>query len=96
MKFVEYRGKPEEIAGTLIELADRAALLGHCKKLLAVWPTMDFVREEHFKIRPYGQEWTDPDLGAARPWITHIVTIDGYGVMDFTDSAGLDASNSKG
>lgn len=85
MKFQEYRVRPDEAEKTQVELADRAALVAHCKERLAT--TMDHIQDIAIEVRPYGPEWTDPKLGEARKWITHIVTIKGYGVMGFTDSA---------
>jgi hypothetical protein len=86
MRFIEYRGDPEEAKKTQVEVADRAALVAHCKKQLKEWPSMDYLQDSDFAVSPYGQEWRDPNLGEARKWITHIVTIQDYGVIGFTDS----------
>lgn len=85
MRFIEYRQPPEQMKETEREVADRAALIAHCKQLLYAWPTFDHVQDDDFLVSEYGQEWWDPNLGEARPWITHIVTIRGYGVIGFTD-----------
>lgn len=86
MRFIEYRQPPDEMEETEVEVADRAALVAHCKKQLAEWPTLDHLQEDDFTVSGYGQQWRDPPLGKAREWITHVVTIKGYGVAGFTDS----------
>lgn len=86
MRFIEYRQPPHEMEKTQTEVADRAALVAHCKKQLSRWPDMDHLGDSDFTVSAYGPEWTDPPLGEARKWITHIVTIKGYGVIGFTDS----------
>lgn len=85
MRFIEYRQPSQEMEKTQVEVADRAALVAHCKKQLAPWPDMDQLQDSDFTVSPYGQEWIDPPLGRARKWITHVVTIKDYGVMGFTD-----------
>ena len=79
MKFREHREGLAESMATLVELPDRASLVGHCQNLLAPF---DFVFESSaLKVKPY----SGPD--ARIGWdSTNIVTIDGYGVMGFTDS----------
>lgn len=86
MRFIEYRQPPQEMDKTQVEVADRVALVAHCKKQLAQWPTLDHLVASDFTVAPYGPEWRDPPLGGARQWITHVVHIKGYGVMGFTDS----------
>ncbi len=83
MRFIEYRQPPHEMEKTQAEVSDRAALVAHCKQQLSEWHLQD----SDFTVSSYGQEWRDPPLGKAREWITHIVTIKGYGVIGFTDSA---------
>lgn len=86
MRFIEYRQPPDEMEKTQTEVADRAALVAHCNKELAMWPSIGHLEDSDFTVSPYGQEWRDPPLGEARKWITHVVTIKGYGVIGFTDS----------
>jgi len=80
MKFREQRGGLAESMETLIELPDRASLVSHCQKLLA---SSQFVFDPtKLKVEPYGGE--DSRIG----WkSTHIVTIEKYGVIGFTDMA---------
>lgn len=79
MKFREHRSTLSGSMATMVEVADYAALLDHVRKLL--WPTFPPVTSEMVHIKPYG--W-DERIG----WDTHIVTLDGYGVLGFTDGRG--------
>jgi hypothetical protein len=65
---------------TVVELADPTALLDHIRKLAEPWPTFPAVTRETVHIHPYGY---DPRIG----WDTHMVTLDGYGVLGFTNGA---------
>lgn len=78
MKFREHRGDLAESMETVVELPDHAALLEHIRKLAEPWPTFPSVTAETVHIEPCGR---DERIG----WNTHIVTLDGYGVLGFTD-----------
>ena len=78
MKFREHRGGLDESMATLVEVPDRAALLEYLRKLAEPWPTFPPISSETVHIEPY--IW-DSRIG----WNTHIVTLDGYGVVGFTD-----------
>lgn len=76
MKFREHRGGLKESMETMVELKDRAALLEYCIKALG-----DFrfsFPPEALHIKPYSYD-------DRIDWDTHIVSIDGYGVVGFTD-----------
>jgi hypothetical protein len=77
MKFREQRGGLDESMATCIELADRDALVTHLKRELGKY---HYGFEPHLlKVEPYAR---DDRIG----WLdTHIVSIDGYGVVGFTD-----------
>lgn len=79
MRFREHRGGLSESMKTIIEVADQAALLDHIRKLAQPWPTFPPVTPKTVHIKPYG--W-DGRIG----WETYIVTLDGYGVLGFTDA----------
>lgn len=83
MKFREHRGSLAESMETVVVLADHEALLDHIRKLAEPWPTFPPVSPETVHIKPYG-----PDKRI--DWDTHIVTLDGYGVLGFTDGPGPD------
>jgi len=81
MKFREHRGSLADAMKTLVELPDRAALVQHCRELLAPY---QFVFEDSaLKVEPYGTG-SDDRIGWKE---THVVTIEKYGVIGFTDSA---------
>jgi hypothetical protein len=63
---------------TMVEVADHAALLDHIRTLAEPWPTFPPMTSETVHIKPYGR---DERTG----WDTYIVTLDGYGVLGFTD-----------
>lgn len=79
MKFRQHRGGLDESMETVVELADRTALIAHCRALLAPWPTAPEVTEQTLKVSAYGY---DPRI----QWDTHLVFLEGYGVMGYTDS----------
>lgn len=62
---------------TLVDLPDRAALIEHCRKLLA--PYKFEFDAAALQVKPY---WRDDRIGWKE---VHIVTINGYGVIGFTD-----------
>lgn len=71
MQFREHRGGSTESMKTAEELPDRAALVAHCQKLLA--PYSFTFEPSALKVQSYGKG-------------VYIVTIDGYGVVGFTDT----------
>jgi hypothetical protein len=84
MKFREHRGTLEDSMKTIVELPDRAALIAHCRKLLAPYG-FEF-QNSWLHVEPYA--WFDsekPHWDARIKWHTYIVTLDGYGVLGFTD-----------
>ena len=81
MKFREHRGGLAESMQTQVELADRAALLEHIRKLAEPWPTFPPVTEETVRVEPYYLE-RDDRTGWEQ---TGIVMLEGYGVLGFTD-----------
>jgi len=78
VKFREHCGGLAESMETVVEVSDHGALLEHIRKLAEPWPTFPPVTPETVHIKPYGR---DDRIG----WNTHIVTVDGYGVLGFTD-----------
>ena len=76
MKFREHRGHLYDSMQTLVEVADRKALVEHINKLYQGYPP---VTEETLRIEPYGR---DDRIN----WDTYIVTLPGYGVIGMTDS----------
>ena len=77
MKFREYRGRYETPDETVVELADRPALLAHLRKLLKPWPSAPPVQEDTVRVEP---------LGYRRPteWSCLVVLAD-YGPIGYTD-----------
>lgn len=86
MKFREHRGSLADSMATCIELLDKAALVAHCQRLLK--PYNKSFEPEQLRVAPYCR---DDRTG----WDTHIVTIDGYGVMGFTDGSGKIGSDKE-
>jgi hypothetical protein len=80
MRFREHRGSLADSMKTVVEVADHESLLEHIRRLAQPWPTFPPVTVETVHIRPYG--WDE-----RIQWDTHIVTLDGYGVLGFTDAA---------
>ena len=81
MKFREQRGSLTDSMKTAVDLPDYAALIAHLRKLVPPWSMLP-ISAATVHIKPYGY---DERIG----WDTHIVTLDGYGVLGFTDSAGV-------
>ncbi len=79
MKFREHRGGLEDSMATTVEIDGMDGLLSHIRKLAEPWPTFPPVTSQTVHIEPYGG--VDQRTG----WDTHIVTLDGYGVLGFTD-----------
>jgi len=66
---------------TVVELDGRAALVAHVKGLLAPFNFKGDI-EAGLDVRPYDPLGLDDTrIG----WHTHIVTLEGYGVLGFTD-----------
>jgi hypothetical protein len=79
VKFREHRGGLSESMKTVVEVADHAALLEHIRRKFAEhWPTFPPVTAETVHIKPYCYD-------ERIEWNSHIVTLDGYGVLGFTD-----------
>lgn len=76
MKFREHRGLLDDSMATCIEVIDRAALVWRCQEILG--PYGFVVTPEKLHIEPYSY---DKRIN----WDTHIVTLDGYGVIGFTN-----------
>lgn len=86
MRFREHRGSLADSMETVVSFDQgRDALIRYCQLLLK--PYGYEFDSSQFHVEPYGS----PDGRAFRdsrvdpPWDTHLVTIDGYGVMGFTD-----------
>jgi hypothetical protein len=80
VKFREHRGSLADAMETVIEVADRPALIEHIKAL-EPWGWSDCylsVVDGDVTIEPYGY---DNRIG----WDTHIVKLKGYGVIGFTN-----------
>jgi hypothetical protein len=84
MKFREHRGSLWDSMATLVELPDRAALLAHCQRLLDPFDVQ--VLDSQLRIEPYTYD------DRVR-WETWIVSIDGYGVIGFTDDGPIKPSH---
>jgi hypothetical protein len=85
VKFREHRGGLDESMKTLVELPDRAALVAHIKKLLAPFDWWQDIGPA-LHVEPYA--WFDKDKPVwdeRVKWHTYIVTLEGYGVVGFTD-----------
>lgn len=80
MKFREHRGGLAESMATVVEVADRAALVAHVKGLLTPFAFGGDIGAG-LDVRPYDPLRLDERIG----WYTHIVTLEGYGVLGFTD-----------
>jgi hypothetical protein len=76
MKFREHRGGLDASMATVVEFQNRAELLEHCQVLLG--PYKFLFSDPHLQIFPYVH---DNRIG----WDTHIVIIQGYGPIGFTD-----------
>jgi hypothetical protein len=77
MKFREHRGDFESSMQTVVEVQSLTELTDHINKLLA--PYVVSFSKDKVKITPY------VTLDKRNGWNTYIVTIDGYGVIGFTD-----------
>lgn len=80
MKFRQHRGQLEDSMKTQVMLENWDELRGYIKGLLWEWPSAPPVTDETLHVKHYVK---DDRIG----WDTHIVTLDGYGVVGFTDGA---------
>jgi hypothetical protein len=78
MKFREHKGSLSESMKTVVEVADHTALLEHIRALAAPWPTFPPVSADtvHIERHCYDERIE---------WDNYIVTLDGYGVLGYTD-----------
>ncbi len=76
VKFIEHKGGGGASGAMqpIVELADRAALLEHIRKLAEPWPTFPPVTADAVHVLPCGP-----------PACVFVVTLDGYGVLGYTD-----------
>lgn len=81
MKFREHRGGLADSMATMVELPNRAALIDHLCALARSWPTFPLITSETVHIEFFG--W-DNRIDWEK---TYIVTLDGYGVLGFTNSS---------
>ena len=79
MHFRQHRGSLEDSMTTLVHLKNRDELIGYIKGLLWEYPTAPPVTDETVEVKFY---MGDPRIGWTQ---LHIVTLDGYGVLGFTD-----------
>jgi hypothetical protein len=77
MKFREHRGGLDESLRTCVEIADRPALVMYIRELLSRYYFV--FQPDQLHVEPYAN---DARIGWPN---THVVTIDGYGVVGFTD-----------
>lgn len=77
MKFREHRGAYMDSMATVVEIADHAALVDHIRSMLA--PYRFEFDSRLLRVKPYG------GIDSRNGWDTYIVTIDGFGVVGFTD-----------
>lgn len=78
-RFREHRGSITDSKETEVVINNREELVAHCKSIIG--ETFDFDPEK-LKVEPYYDQ-PDSRIGWNR---TYIVSIDGYGVVGFTDS----------
>ena len=84
MKFREHRGDLKDSMATCVTVADTAALMAHIADIFQEPMMRGFpYLPEKVHVSEYDRE-PDSRIGWAR---TYIVTIDGYGVLGFTDEA---------
>jgi hypothetical protein len=94
MKFRQHRGGLQESMATVVEVADKTALIGFLRTIFDHWhkelPAEHFPRIDHdtVHIKPY-------EYDERIQWDTHIVLIDHYGPIGFTDGPGTSADAGK-
>lgn len=84
MKFREHRGGLAESMATVIDVADRAALVAVIERLLAPFHFTRAQIDAGLNVEPYGCSGL-PLLDLRNGWRTYIVTLYEYGVIGFTD-----------
>ena len=80
VRFRERRHRIEDSLKTLVELNDRAALVEHCRRLIAANRTPPAAVT--FSLVPYGLA---PDPATGWP-CTYLVMVHGYGPIGYTDA----------
>jgi hypothetical protein len=75
-KFREHRGSLEDSMKTVRPCYSFEELYAYCRVLL--WPWYIEFTKEQLHIKPYGYD-------ERIDWDTHIVTLDGYGVVGWTN-----------
>lgn len=88
MKYREHRGGLSDSMATMVEVNGLQGLLWHLSKRAETYPSFPVVSEKTVHIEPYG---FDDRIG----WDTHIVTLDGYGVLGFTDGPAVRTGESR-
>lgn len=79
MKFREHRGNYDDSMETVVELKDKFELIDHLHELLLYCEGGPHnFPSHHLKVERYVMD-------GRNGWDTHIVTVDGYGVMGYTD-----------
>lgn len=85
MKYRPHKGKLADSVAGMVEIeATKYALVTYLRKELAPWPTLDGFHFDAVHVDPYFAG--DPRIGWDDVWI---VTLDGYGVLGFTDGPAL-------
>jgi hypothetical protein len=82
MKFREHRGSLAEAMGTVVDLENGDALVDHVTSLLSHWGYGRSYVERFLRCQQYQY---DPRIG----WDTWLITLEGYGVIGFTDGQPL-------
>ena len=77
MKFREHRGDLSDSLTTTVEIDGWDDLVAHLKGVLAPFPSVT-VTDDALHVEFYAQD-------DRIDWNSHIVTLDGYGVLGFTD-----------
>ena len=80
VRFREQRARIEDSLKTLVELQDRAALIDHCRRLIA--PDRTPASPVAYSLVPYALA-PDPETGWA---YTYLVVVYGYGPIGYTDA----------
>lgn len=90
MKFREHRGSLADSMTTVVEVDGFDGLLAHIRKLAEPWPTFPPVSVETVTVTQFiPGDSIDPRTG----WDTHIVTLNDYGVLGFTNGPGERSGN---
>ena len=81
MRFRQHRGLLEDSMKTQVMIKNWDELIGYIKGLLWEWPSAPPVTDETLHVKLY-LDRGDARIGWAQ---TYIVTLEGYGVLGFTD-----------